>query len=223
MYISKKLISILIVIIIIIFPYLYHIIDKKNQIRSINYFKNQTKIFQIRQDKNALEQQIVFIGDSHIQGLAVNTIESNSINLGIGHEDINGMLDRIEQYSSLKTARAVIIMIGFNDLRRLSVEEVSKKFRDLIAHFKLSAPVYINELLPISESADSNNLNNKIRRYNKFLRELCVKNQSITCIMLHDKFINPKGFLASKYDSGDGIHLSKEGYSQWISILTEYR
>ena len=56
----------------------------------------------------------MFLGDSHVQGLAVSSITPNAVNLGIGGNTTVGLIQRLQNLKSLQLARTVVIAIGYN-------------------------------------------------------------------------------------------------------------
>jgi lysophospholipase L1-like esterase len=61
---------------------------------------------------------------------------------------------------------------------------------------------------------------NKITTYNNMLKGICNK-MDVTFIDAYPRFI-VNGKLNEKLDSGDGLHLSGEGYYLLSSILKPY-
>jgi len=86
----------------------------KKQNIDVEFYRNEVLAFQLRVDKNLTEEYLIFIGDSHIQGLAVQEISSKSINYGIGADTTLGVLNRASKYQSVLTSAAVIFHIVIN-------------------------------------------------------------------------------------------------------------
>ncbi len=82
------------------------------------WFYEQTVAFHRRMDDCVPDQAVLFIGDSFIQGLCVTEVAAKSINYGIGGDTTEGLLARLPHYPSLNRARAVVVSVGENDLRK---------------------------------------------------------------------------------------------------------
>ena len=71
-----------------------------------------------RMDSSIPTGSVIFIGDSITQGLATSAISQLSVNYGIGSDTTLGVIERLDTYHSINTAKAVVIAIGINDIKR---------------------------------------------------------------------------------------------------------
>ena len=121
------------IVLVLVFSYSYRYIEKLKTAKPSHY--DQMLAFHLRQDQNLPEGLVYFIGDSHIQGLATQSVSRRSVNYGIGSDTTAGVLKRLSKYQSLKNAKAVVLGIGFNDLKeRDNIQIISniKKILDEI-------------------------------------------------------------------------------------------
>lgn len=70
-----------------------------------------------RMDANLPEGAVIIIGDG-LQGLCVSAIASPTANYGIGSDTTVGVRERLPNYNAIKRARAVVLAIRINDIRR---------------------------------------------------------------------------------------------------------
>lgn len=161
---------------------------------------------QDRVDLNAPSNAVVFIGDSHIAGMFTDNIATPSVNLGIGGDTTRGLLERIGKYQCIKTARAVVIEIGVNDLQWRSDGEICSNLVAAISKVPKRVPVTICAALPVNESRLkwAPVTNKRITGLNTALA-VATYGRQINFIYAMDR-------LDPRWDIGDGVHLNREGY-----------
>jgi lysophospholipase L1-like esterase len=172
---------------------------------------------------------VVFIGDSIASGLDVNAVaEGPALNYGIGDNTV-GVLWRLSKYSNLKSAKAIVISVGINDLPRLSDEEIISNFKKILNATPINVPVIISCILPVQEQmaprAKISYLtgykveNSRIRRINKRIQELSRQYQNISAIDAFDLMCDKETGNLRKDFTIEGVHLSAQGYRQWADFL----
>lgn len=177
---------------------------------------NQMTAFHYRQDQNLSEHFIYFIGDSHIQGLATQSIRHDSINYGIGSDTTEGVLKRLPLYSSIKQAKGIVLSIGFNDLKKMNNAKIIANIEAIIDSFPNNVPLLLANLHQIDPLLINKNYVDRIKNLNAFIDELCNKKMMLECI--DSPF---KDRLNREFHIGDGIHLNKYGYSMWINEINK--
>ncbi len=184
---------------------------------NINYDGNRHKMYKvlpIDKDDN------VFIGDSHIYRYNLNEFfkQPNIKNRGIDGDTSPGVyyrLDDILKYSP----KTIFIKIGVNDIKTgMPIDSSSKYLSKIINKIRANTSVknfYFISILPAT-AADGR----KIIGYNNMLKDIC--NQTgVSFINAYSRFL-ANGKLNEKFDCGDGLHLSGEGYYLLTSILQPY-
>ena len=169
-----------------------------------------------RQDLQVGKGSTIMIGDSITPGI----IYPRFVNYGIGSDTTYGVLNRLEKYKSLQDAEKIILMIGINDLKRRSDNEILKNYQQIIDQLP-NDKLVVFSIIPVNEEVVSKNplMNNiRIKKLNIELANLCNKN-SVQFIDISEYFSNEDGYLDSKYHMGDGIHLNEAGYKIWIKYL----
>lgn len=183
-----------------------------------NYQSMNTMLSRI--DQNLNENTTLFIGDSLTQGMAVTNILPYAVNFGIGHDTVNGVLQRIKSYESIKRVAKVIVTVGINDLRKKPVEAVIVNYIDLLNELeKRHRHVYIHEVLPIDEKIMGKKLQNKITLFNQHLNKISKSFTNVHFLQKSMEFIDNTGNLKASLHLGDGLHLNSNGYSIWIKQL----
>jgi len=182
-----------------------------------DYYKKLT--FHKRIDKNVAEGSIIFIGDSLMKGLAVSAIYPQSVNYGIGFDTTLGVLSRINEYKSIKQAKAVILAIGINDLRWRSNSEIIQNYRKIIEILN-GTRIVISSILPIDEIVSHRiGQNKRIININKGLRKIDKENSKVYFLDMAKHLSDNNKQLRNEFHIGDGVHLNKLGNSVWIKQL----
>ncbi len=170
---------------------------------------------------NALPGSVHFIGDSFIQGLCVSAVTAPAINFGIGGDTSYGVLRRISQYPSLRTASAVVLAFGFNDLWFRSPVEVAANYRQVLRAIPAQTPVVMTAVFPVDDRVEPAlaGMNARVDELNRELERLCAERQYCAWVDIGDALRDDSGRLAARYGDGDGLHLSSAGNAIWIAAL----
>ncbi len=175
---------------------------------------------QKRIDAHVPENSILFFGDSIVQGLCTHAISNDIINFGIGTDTTKGLLDRIGEYESLKTAKSIFFYIGGNDFPYRNNKEIVKNYNMIISTLPKNIPVFLCGIINVDEDSCKNKYNNRIVLLNKEIKRMCSENESIFYIGFEEAFIDKSHNLKSELHIGDGKHLNKSGYSIMIKYVS---
>jgi predicted alpha-1,2-mannosidase len=170
--------------------------------------------------------EIIFLGNSITDGAEWFELfngNPNVKNRGIGGDDTDGILERLDEVVSSDPAK-IFLLIGTNDISSgKTVEHVVSNHQKIIDRIKEASPetkLYIQSVLPVQESIHTTRPNDSLREINRQLEEMC-RQQEITYIDLFSLFVDEKGQLDLKY-SIDGLHLNGTGYLKWVEEVTKY-
>lgn len=181
----------------------------------------RTLKYQHRVTQNTLPGTVHFIGDSFVQGLAVSAVATPAVNFGIGGDTTLGMLRRIPEYPSLRSARAVVLAGGYNDLWRHDDDYIVANYRRILAALPKGVPVVLTALFPVNERIEPAlaGKNRRIAGLNRRLAALCGGWPGCHFLDIGDRLRDGDGQLAAPYQAGDGLHLVGEGNAIWIRAL----
>ena len=177
-----------------------------------------------RMDATVPEGAVVFIGDSHTQGLCVDTVTTPSVNFGIGGDTTVGVLNRLGKYHCLERASVVVLAVGINDMRWRDNTEIVENYNRILKALPPKLPVVVNALFPVDaptvENGNPQITNARIHDLNQALRGLCAAHPRCVFADAGAKLADQTGNLqkALQY-RGDGIHLNSDGYRLWIDTL----
>ena len=168
-------------------------------------------------------ENIVFLGNSITAGgkdWSKRLNYPNIKNRGIGGDVTEGVLRRLDEITYYKP-KAVFLLIGINDLWNTSpieptVDYISKNIIRITQEIKKKSPktkVFVQTILPVEKQI----YRVPINEINNFLKSEESKN-SYSIIDLHSFFVDDKGLIIEDFFS-DGIHLTEEGYNNWVKII----
>lgn len=167
-----------------------------------------------RQDSQLPADSIIFIGDSHIQGLATTNFTEPHINYGIGSDTTVGVLKRLALYTSINNAKAVLIHIGVNDLKRRDNQTIINNIEKIVNAINAKTPLIISSLLPVDEQSARPHFSNKrIQAINSALKTLKRTQGRLIVLRPPSSLLDNKGQLLTQFHNGDGLHLNERGYN----------
>lgn len=171
------------------------------------------------------EHEIVFLGNSITDQCEWYELfgNPNIKNRGIGGDDTDGVLERLDEVTESKPAK-IFIMIGTNDLAYgKTVEYVIENYKKILAQIKQQTPntkVYIQSVLPVDYDIHYTRPIADIMEINRQLQELSKEN-NLVYIDLFSLFKTDKNKLNSDY-SLDGLHPNGKGYEVWKEEIVKY-
>lgn len=188
-------------------------------------FHNEMSAFHQRVAANFSGEEIVFLGDSHTQGLAVHRVVPNSINFGVGSLQTNGVISQLEKMPTLTKANQVVIGIGFNDLRQMALADVIEQYERLLAMFNNETQVTVLAVMPIDERfiraysiVEAGELNGLIAEFNQQLAGITEQRPNTLFVDTYSWMLEDSR-LPAKWHNDDGVHLSPAGYERLILLL----
>jgi len=191
--------------------------QKPPTINTVTYTLNRNELYKylpINSDDD------VFIGDSQFQFFDIAEFFklNNLKNRGIMGDVTVGLYKRLPDIVK-SSPKKVFIEIGVNDIIKNIPSDTSIYYYDhIVSSIRSNCPntlIYVLSVLP------SNAVNNKlIDNFNRRLHRLS-KNKNTLFINLTAAF-SVNGHLNSKFDCGDGLHLTGPGYLLLTSILRPY-
>lgn len=175
---------------------------------------------QVQQDQNS----VVFLGDSITQGwgdtMGSSFAEMKVANRGISGDTTRGVLIRMDEDVLALHPRAVVLLIGTNDLEDGADPETVAANLKLILHklndFDPKLPVVLCQVFPSSET--KKRPSSKIKKLNQLYAAAVKGNAQVTLIETWALFANAQGD-AKPEEFPDLLHPNKAGYSKWSAAL----
>ncbi|MGV3755734.1 MAG: GDSL-type esterase/lipase family protein [Verrucomicrobiota bacterium] len=174
----------------------------------------------VQQDQNA----VVFLGDSITQGWGDNLGNSfpgmKVANRGISGDTTRGVLIRLEEDVLALKPKAIVLLIGTNDLEeQADPETITANLKLLLAEFQKhnpKMPVILNQVFPSSDT--KKRPADKIKKINELYQAAIKGNPQVTLVETWLLFANAEGD-AKKEEFPDLLHPNKEGYAKWAGAL----
>ncbi|MBT3174417.1 MAG: glycoside hydrolase family 92 protein [Lentimicrobiaceae bacterium] len=186
------------------------------------YYYQKKEHFELLPDT---ENEIIFLGNSITDGCEWAELfqNPNIKNRGIGGDDTDGVLERLDEIISSKPSK-IFIMIGTNDMAYgKTVDYVVSNYTKIIDSIQIICPdtkIYIQSVLPVDDAIHYTRSTSDIMQINTHLEKLSAE-KSIEYIELFSIFSNDDNKLNPDY-SLDGLHLNGKGYQVWKEAIQKY-
>lgn len=167
---------------------------------------------------------VVFLGDSITQGwgteMGGNFPGMKVANRGISGDTTRGVLIRLDEDVLALNPRAVVLLIGTNDLEEKATPEmIASNTRLIISKLKQHSeqmPIVLCRVFP--SSARMKRPSDQIQKINELYAQSVKGDSQITMIDTWQLFANADGD-ATKDEFPDLLHPNKTGYAKWASAL----
>jgi lysophospholipase L1-like esterase len=170
------------------------------------------------------KKSVVFLGDSITQGWGDNFNgafgQLQVANRGISGDTSRGLLLRIKEDVLDLNPKAVVIMIGANDLaEKANGETVFGNVKLIIKAIKKhdpKIPIILCETFPCAP--DSYRPVTEIRKINSLYEKTWKDDPTVTIAKTYSLFAGKDGASLPKYMT-DRVHPNLEGYNLWASVM----
>jgi lysophospholipase L1-like esterase len=174
----------------------------------------------VQQDQNA----IVFLGDSITQGWGEDLGGSfgalKVANRGISGDTTRGVLIRMDEDVLGVKPKAVVLLIGTNDIELNSdPDTIMANLKLIIAKLKAHNPKMPIILCLLTPSSPTRNRpTDKVKQVNQLYMAAVKGDAQITLLETYRLFANPQGEAKSD-EFPDLLHPNKAGYAKWFAAL----
>ena len=193
-----------------------------------HYYK---RLVEFRTEKPVDSKSIIMLGNSITEAggdWAQKMNDKHIVNRGIIGDNVSGVHDRIDEIIKGKPNK-IFLMIGINDVsHHQTTDFIVNEISELIEEIRVNSPrtsIYIQSILPINESFGQytrlNGRSDQVPEINSKLKVL-AKNWNLTYIDLFPLFVEPGTHILRANLTGDGIHISEEGYTIWRKELAKH-
>lgn len=170
------------------------------------------------------QQAIVFLGDSITQGwhddFDGSFPELKTANRGISGDTTRGVLLRLREDVLSLNPRAVVLLIGTNDLEENAAPwTIATNLRLILDELKQhnpAMPVIVCEVMP--SSAEKRRPAYLIRRLNQLIREATADQPQVTLIETWKLFASPTN-EAKADEFPDLLHPGNTAYAKWAGAI----
>ncbi len=165
------------------------------------------------------EQAFIFIGDSITEGYYLQgyLAKVKTINRGISADIASGVWDRRNLLALESNPKAVLVMIGTNNLLyNAERSEYHSQVEKIIKYIKAEAPqakLYLQSILPLGKEHE---IAPKVAEYNEGLKKIASQ-EGVSYLDIYSLMVE-NGFMPKSL-SLDGIHPNGPAYEIWSNFL----
>ena len=195
-------------------------------IRRVDWFRKLWQARRVAFSKHVEQDQgaVVFLGDSITQGWGDNLGNSfpglKVANRGISGDTTRGVLIRLKEDVIAVHPRAVVLLIGTNDLEdQADPETVAGNMKLILAALEADnpkMPIILCEVFP--SSASKKRPKEKIQRVNQLYAGLVKGDKQVTLLDTWTLFADENGD-APIAEFPDLLHPNQAGYKKWAGVL----
>ena len=195
-------------------------------LRRADWFRNLWRQKRLAWSQRVTQDQgaVVFLGDSITQGWGDNFGNSfpglKTANRGISGDTSRGVLYRLKEDVLDLHPRAIVLLIGTNDLEeKATPETVASNVKLLLAAFQThnpQMPVILCQVMP--SHASKSRPKEQITRINELLTDLAKTSPQVTLVDTWTLFADTTG-NAKKEEFPDLLHPNAAGYKKWAEVL----
>lgn len=175
---------------------------------------------QVEEDQDA----VVFLGDSITQAWRPDFRgffpDLKKANRGIGGDTTRGMLIRLRQDVLSLNPRAVVLLMGTNDVEvGIPADAVGRNFRKILNALKdhdAEMPIIVCRVFP--SSASKKRPRTAIEAVNKEIENAVRGDSQVILLDTWSLFADENGEADARYFP-DRLHLNQDGYAKWASAL----
>jgi lysophospholipase L1-like esterase len=175
--------------------------------------------------RQAKQGAVVFVGDSLIgqwSSLMQDFPDLLVANRGIGGDTSRALLFRFGEDVMDLAPKAVVLLIGSNDLSSRQAVPVTvaniAQILDMVQTRKPGTPVILCTIAPRDHPKSRIDVR-QLDLLNVALRSLAEQRPQVSLLDLHGLLAQPDGSVTPAYVREDRLHLSPDGYKQWQAAL----
>ena len=167
-------------------------------------------------------RSILLVGDSLAGMLPAGWVDSRAVNLGIGGAITEQVRTQLRDLHSLETARALVIIVGSNDLVHRSIPAAEADLRALLVALPANLPVLLCTVPPVNPTRQElNRPATAITRINDRWAACAADRPHTHLVQTERVLAAPSGALLTELDKGDGLHLNSEGNRRLAALLQQ--
>ena len=186
----------------------------------LSHFQNML-IYHGWGDDSVPDNAVIFLGDSITQGLATAAVAPHSVNYGIGGETTTQLLEALPSYRSLNRARAIVLAIGINDIVGGKQKGLKERYNKIVGALPRGTPLVWSAVMPVKVATWMKMEQSDITEANREIKLLCEMRGNCVFVNTVGLLGDTNGQIVQRYYLDDGVHLSHDGYRQWISALKQ--
>ena len=166
---------------------------------------------------------VLFIGSSSIRfwkTLASDFPKVKTINRGFGGSEIDDATFFADRIVAPYHPRAIVMYAGDNDLADGdSPAYVRDDFAAFVRKVRALDPGVPIAFIAIKPSVGRKALLPQIREANALVRQYAASEHGVTYLDIFTPMLGADGQPQARWFVGDGLHMNREGYALWISIV----
>jgi len=190
-------------------------------------FESEIKTFEASDKKAShCKNPVLFVGSSSIrmwENLVEDFPKTNVINRGFGGSHIEDSIDFAERIVIPYKPRLILIYAGDNDIESgKSPVVVLEDFKKFVTKVRQNLPNIRIAFISIKPSIARWRLVDEVRKANQLIKDFIKTDRKLDYIDVFNPMLGKDGNPRTELYIEDNLHMSKEGYKLWRSLIAPY-
>ncbi len=146
-----------------------------------------------------------------------------TLNRGFGGSEISDSIHFTDRIVVPYQPRQIVIYAGDNDVSKgKSAEVVARDFKAFVKKVRGEMPGVRVAFIAIKPSLKRWNLAPEMKRANQMIRNYCRWRRGVVYLDIWNPMLGKDGKPRPELFIEDGLHLSREGYELWTSVIRPF-
>lgn len=192
-----------------------------------NKWEAEIKKFEEADRKNAPAKDVVlFTGSSSIrlwQSLAQDFPQVKVLNRGFGGSEIADSTFYVDRMIVPYQPRMILLYAGDNDIaNNKTPQKVFEDYKAFVSRVRQKLPITRIAFISIKPSPARASLLESMRQANEMIKDYVSHDQSLVYIDVFSPMLGVNGKPRPELFGPDNLHMNKEGYRLWKSVIAPY-
>ena len=162
---------------------------------------------------------VILSGDSLIAMLPARWVDEHAVNFGVGAATVGQIRAQLHGLRSPATARALVLLLGTNDVVHRPLAAAEADLRALLAALPASLPVLLCTVPPVDPLVHRDRSPDTIARFNERWAACAAARPGTRLVRVETVLADAAGHLPASLHQGDGLHLNAEGNRRLAALL----
>ena len=164
---------------------------------------------------------VILTGDSLVALLPGRWVSERTVNFGVGAANVGQIRAQLHGLRSPTTARALVLLVGTNDVLHRPLAAAEADLRALLADLPATLPVLLCTVPPVDPLVHRDRSPDTIARFNERWSACAAARPGTRLLRVDTVLADAAGHLPASLHQGDGLHLNAEGNRRLAGLLRD--
>lgn len=164
---------------------------------------------------------VVIAGDSFAVMLPARWVDARAAGFGLSGALVEHVRGQLRDLHSLRSARALVLLAGSNDVVHRPAAVAESELRALLAGLPANLPVLLCTIPPVNPLIHRERPPEAIAQLNQRWQACAEGRPRTRLVRVESVLADGDGRLRKEFHQGDGLHLNAEGNRRLAALLRE--